>query len=238
MFVKHFLTLQLKKNLHYIQRYTRFIASRPGVKIKYQTHLHHILPKAAAFFPQFKNLKENTWNGIHLTAREHFIAHRLLHRAFPGSSQTRAFYLICNETGKMTSRAYAAAKQYHIEQVLAWHRDPVKSASRAAKISSKLKGVAKSADHIAKLIGHDVAISTREKLRLCNTGKKATDEARAKMVKSRTGVKRGPSSQETKTNISIARKAQNRKWFNNGIVSMQFSDPPDISWVRGRLPWK
>lgn len=38
--------------------------------------LHHILPKCA--FPQYSNLKNNPWNGILLTTKEHYICHWLL----------------------------------------------------------------------------------------------------------------------------------------------------------------
>ncbi len=36
---------------------------------------HHILPKTKGLFAEFKNLKEFPWNGVLLTAREHFIVH-------------------------------------------------------------------------------------------------------------------------------------------------------------------
>lgn len=37
---------------------------------------HHILPKS--IFPEYKDLKYNPWNGILLTAKEHFICHALI----------------------------------------------------------------------------------------------------------------------------------------------------------------
>ena len=37
---------------------------------------HHILP--ASIFPKYKLLKENIWNGVLLTAKEHFICHALI----------------------------------------------------------------------------------------------------------------------------------------------------------------
>lgn len=40
--------------------------------------LHHILPRS--IYPEFINLKKYKWNGVLLTAREHFIAHKLLVR--------------------------------------------------------------------------------------------------------------------------------------------------------------
>jgi len=234
MFVKHLLALPLKQNPFYIQRYISFISSRKGEKIKYKTHFHHILPKSKTFFPQFKNLKENPWNGIHLTAREHLIAHRMLHKAFPGSSQSIAFFNMSNITGKKNSRAYQEARDVHIEAVIKMTQDP----KRNKKISDALSGVPKSAAHIAKLLGHEVTTATREKLRDKNTGKKASDKARAKMVKTRTGQKRGKYKEGTGENISKSILALDRKWFNNGVTSKFCSVAPDNSWIRGRLPWK
>ena len=37
---------------------------------------HHILPKS--IFPEFKSFKDNGWNKVLLTPREHFICHILI----------------------------------------------------------------------------------------------------------------------------------------------------------------
>jgi len=37
---------------------------------------HHILPKS--IFPEYENLHYNKWNGVLLTAREHYICHALI----------------------------------------------------------------------------------------------------------------------------------------------------------------
>lgn len=79
---------------HYLQRYLRFmnsiLKSRPNRKTKFETELHHILPKS--LFPEYSNLKKNSWNKIHLTYREHFIAHWLLYKSIKHPKTTFAFW--------------------------------------------------------------------------------------------------------------------------------------------------
>jgi hypothetical protein len=222
-------TITLYHNLHYLSRYFSFIASRPVRKrMKYETHHHHILPKASDFFPQYKDLKEFSWNGIHLTAREHFIAHLLLHKAFPGSSQSIAFFNMSNICGKTSSRAYLESRSVQLTSLKKLHACP----SRNAKISAAMTGKPKSKEHIAKLVGHTVSEVTRDKLRTHNLGKKATPEARAKMSLSRTGVPRIAHTQEGKDNISKAKKGS--KWYNNGVSTKLCKVDPGDGWHLGR----
>jgi hypothetical protein len=225
-------TVKLYNNPHYVSRYLAFILARVGnPRVKYQTHYHHILPKAADFFPEFKSLRDHPWNGVHLSAREHFIAHRMLHKAFPGSSQSIAFFNMANICGKTHSRAYNDARQHQIDSLAKLHSSP----ERNAKISASLSGRPKTSEHIAKLVGHEVTASTRQKLREANLGKKASAEAKQKMSATRTGKKRGPCSDEAKANISAALKERKLRWFNNGTESRTFAAAPDSSWAPGRL---
>lgn len=73
--------------------------------------LHHILPRS--IYPEFVNLKAHKWNGVLLTAREHFICHKLLVRM--ASTDVRkakmlqaVMYLITSNNDKITitSREY------------------------------------------------------------------------------------------------------------------------------------
>lgn len=225
-------TVTLYNNPHYVSRYLSFIGTRAGgTKIKNYTHHHHILPKAKDFFPNYKSLREYPWNGVHLTPREHFIAHWLLHKAFPGSSQSIAFFHMANICGKTNSRAYEESRLHQIAATVAVTSSP----TRNAKISAALKGKPKSEAHIEKLIGHKVSESTRQKLRDANLGKKASDIARQKMSATRTGQKRGPVSEQGRLAIAAAAAARQNRWFNNGIESRSFINPPDDTWSPGRL---
>jgi hypothetical protein len=48
--------------------------------------IHHICPKAKDLFPEYASLKQNPWNKIKLTHRQHFIAHWLLFKTYRNRS--------------------------------------------------------------------------------------------------------------------------------------------------------
>lgn len=217
-----------------VERYLRFVASRAGIKVASHTHYHHILPKASDFFPEFRRLSDHTWNGVHMTTREHYIAHWMLARAFPGTSQARAFWIMCNTLDKKTSHAYALSRERHIQSVITMTQNP----ERNRKISESLRGKPKTTEHKEKLIGHAVTDVTREKLRKANMGKKASPEARQKMSDSRRGKPGKTPSPELVAQISATKIAQKRRWFTNGISSIMASVAPDNTWRLGRSAWK
>lgn len=213
-----------------ITRYLAFIASRPNIYQKGVTHLHHILPKARDFFPEYKDLKAHTWNGVFLTTREHFIAHWMLARAFPKSSQVRAFYNFSNIIGARRSRLYATAREEHIEAASVRAKDPV----RCARISAALKGKPKSEEYKKSMIGHSVSEEAREKLRQANLGKKASEESKKKMSATRTGKSKKPNSVEAIEQMVATKLAQNLRWCNNGVEERLTNELPE-GWVYGKI---
>ena len=193
-----------RKSRLYIRRYVQFIQSRPARNyISGSTHRHHILPKAKDFFPEYKDFKDHPWNLSCLTLREHYIAHALLHKAFPGSSQSTAFYNMCNVLERRNSRLYEAARATAIESIRRIALDPV----RNQRLSAALTGKPKSAEHIRKMMGHPVSEATREKLRAHNTGKKASEETRRRMSATRTGRKGRPFSPDDCLVVAAAKTA-------------------------------
>ena len=171
------------KNEYYIRKYIKFITSRKTTYEKFKTVNHHILPKSKQFFPQFKNLNEHCWNLSILTNREHFIAHKMLHLAFPGSSMSIAFFNMSNIQGNTNSKIYEKSKYFQSLNNKIITQCPI----RNAKISKALTGKPKSAEHIAKLKGHIVSDETKIKLRNANLGKKHTAISKSKMSESRKG---------------------------------------------------
>jgi len=82
--------------------------------------MHHILPKCIV--PDFANLRLHPENGVLLTAREHFIAHRLLCKFTLGEARTkclRAYHAVCYKTRREgatpTSLQYRKAREAHVE---------------------------------------------------------------------------------------------------------------------------
>lgn len=89
-------------NKHYLNRYVKFISNYfHQQKQKGITERHHICPKANDLFPEYSCFKQNPWNSIHLTKRQHFIAHYLLSKCYTEiQSQQYAFLAMCNKQSK------------------------------------------------------------------------------------------------------------------------------------------
>jgi len=97
-------------NSHYLKRYVTFVE----MCLKHNRLLdecylekHHICPKAKDMFPEYNSLSVNKWNRADLTPRQHFIAHVILWKAFPNTSQMDALWAMKNKNEtKMSSRLY------------------------------------------------------------------------------------------------------------------------------------
>lgn len=131
-------------NPHYLNRYWKFIQSfNNQTKIKGITENHHICPKSADLFPEYKSLKDNLWNSIHLTKRQHFIAHYLLSKSY-GGRQIYAFWAMCNtqsptddrsRTYKISSKIYEQSKNIFIEKS---YKDRTGKATYVDNIGNKI----------------------------------------------------------------------------------------------------
>lgn len=94
-------------NPHYLNRYWKFIQLfKRQIKITGVTENHHICPKANDLFPEYKLLKKYNWNSVHLTKRQHWVAHWMLAKAY-GNSQLIAFYRMTKKSeNRITSSVY------------------------------------------------------------------------------------------------------------------------------------
>lgn len=84
-------------NSHFLERYIKFIENATPT-LGY-SESHHICPKAIDLFIEFASFKKNPWNKIRLSARQHFIAHWMLRKAY-GGSQNYAFVAMCTQKTK------------------------------------------------------------------------------------------------------------------------------------------
>jgi hypothetical protein len=73
-------------NPHYLNRYITFVQQCQHKNIQQEGYFekHHICPKAKDMFPEYKSFSKNPWNKVLLTPRQHFIAHLILWKIFPG----------------------------------------------------------------------------------------------------------------------------------------------------------
>jgi uncharacterized protein YbdZ (MbtH family) len=90
-------------NPHYLNRYITFIEQCQQKNIGYDGYAegHHILPRADDMFPEYKDFRLHPWNFAVLTARQHFIAHLILWKAFPDTTSClRALKFMCDNKSK------------------------------------------------------------------------------------------------------------------------------------------
>lgn len=117
-------------NQHYLNRYIAFIRNCFERSDISDGELHHICPKAPDLFPEYKSFKHHSWNKIKLSHREHYIAHKLLAKAF-GKSQHFAFWAMCTKQSRDSKRKYeVTSKDYELAK---------KSASK--ELSQRRSGV-------------------------------------------------------------------------------------------------
>ena len=104
-------------NPHYLTKYITFISRCQAKNRSYTeyTERHHICPRA--MFPEFTSFSEFPWNCVKLTVRQHFIAHLLLYKAYPGvkSQAQTIYYMNSMSSRKINSKLYANLKLEAIE---------------------------------------------------------------------------------------------------------------------------
>lgn len=169
--------------------------------------VHHIIPKSIGG----SNNKENL---VELTAREHFVCHRLLPKMTTNE-----------EKRKMTFAAWALTMRNS-------YKEQIKISSRTysylkSERASLLKGVPLPEEIKEKMrkarAKQIITEETKEKIRKTNTGKKQSEETKRKRAESRRGSKHSletilkmkeaqknkpPMSEETKQKIREARARQ------------------------------
>lgn len=103
-------------NPHYLNRYIKFIGycSSNNKQLDEFTEDHHVCPKSSDLFPEFKSFKKFPWNKVSLTLRQHYIAHRILWKAY-GGRQAQAFKLMCDRLSFNKSRCYEEIRNEHIK---------------------------------------------------------------------------------------------------------------------------
>lgn len=160
-------------NKHYWQRYKKFIASRQPTQGYVERH--HIYPRS--LFPQKANDADNI---IALTAREHFIAHWMLHKAF-GNKMTMAFMYMkaeCDDAERywnLNSRSYSLL------------RESFSLAMSHAKKGKPLTEETKRKMSQAR-IGKPLSEAQRKAIGKGNTGRVVSEETRKRISEAKLGV--------------------------------------------------
>jgi hypothetical protein len=159
-------------NVHYVKRYKSFINALKEQVVEGYTENHHIVPRSMGGSDASDNL-------IQLTARQHYIAHWMLARAYKGKMSS-AFWFMSNlidkkahkSNIKMTSNMYSEARRLQQQA----NSERVVSEETRQIISKLHKGKKRSAE-------------TRKKMSIACTGRVASDEHRFNLSKALTGKK-------------------------------------------------
>ena len=203
----------IKSQLH-LNQYIKFIDSRPiREKEKFKTSNHHKIPKALGG----SNDKENM---IHLTRREHFIAHLILWKVF-GRSMALAFHLMRkgnkyqqNQYYKLTSRQFEQLRIEKIKYVANSNKNSKRSEKSKLKMSKAQKGNQNAKDHIHSK-------ETRLKISKSNKGRKAWNK----------GI---PATEEQKIKQSktMKKKTPRKGWHHTEEAKLKMSKKK-----KGHIPW-
>jgi len=179
--------------MDYQKIYNAIIARSTGrTKLKRDQHgyvyyeKHHIVPKCLGG----SNDKENL---AYLTAEEHWVAHLLLVKLYPGNNKLiyacQAMSMNGGNTERVTNKMFGWIRRAYANASSVTQKGRIVPEERRAKISATLKG--RPALHQQG----DNNVSKRP-------------EVAEKISKANTGKKHGPKSEEAKLKISLAKKGK------------------------------
>lgn len=198
-----------KHNKHYIDRYYKFITycSSKNKHLSDDIYIerHHICPKSKDLFPEYENFKIYPENLVKLTARQHFLAHWILHKAFNTKTTHDAFWMMCHAKDKRQQRFYKLNSNSY--KLLKEERSKFVSMQMSENNPSKQEKV-KEKRRIAAL-GNMYGKS--------NKGKTRNEEQRRKMSESRKG--KSSSTEKHKTSVTES----NKKRILEGKCTINFA---------------
>jgi hypothetical protein len=153
-------------NQHYLVRYNNFISALKCQVVEGYSEKHHIVPRSHGG----SNKKDNL---IALTPRQHFIAHRMLWKAY-GGSMARAYFMMSatGKYGKIGSKTYSMAREEYSKQVV-------------IQMANKPNIPEFTLEHRAKLsqakLGRKLSLQHRENIGLASRGRKCSEETKMKI---------------------------------------------------------
>lgn len=165
--------------MNYEKIYNQIVERAKNRVLDCYTESHHIIPRCMGGGDEKENL-------VNLTAREHFICHRLLVQIHPSNNKLKfALWAMCNMKNKRQSRYTPSSRIYEsikieVIQLISDKKRGVKlSEEHKRKTSETLKGIKRPQEVIDKIV----------KTRKENGGWKHSDETKNK-IRSNNGMKR------------------------------------------------
>jgi hypothetical protein len=212
-------------NNKYTTWYFNLISKAQTRPITGYTEKHHIIPKCLGGDNSAANI-------VKLTAREHFVCHRMLTKMVDTSVKHKLVFAAWQQSRpskhkdvKITSRTYETLRKQLSETYTGRKCKPVSDDTRA-KLSAASKGKPKSDTHKANMKSANHARSPEYKIKLSSAlkGKPRSDEHIANIKKSKQDIsletrtkmsesakKRPPVSAESKSKMSASKKGKTTK---------------------------
>jgi hypothetical protein len=224
------------KSQHYFNKYLKFIHYCQTTNKNGYTEKHHIIPGSMGG-------SNEPFNIIQLSAREHFITHWMLWKAYQNKEMTFAFWSMRmnpkkKRTFKLTSKTYSILKEQHS----LFQSERMKIDNPMFKQSTKDK-------IIKSRSGSKASEQTKLKMSIAQKGIPKTEETKQKMSAASKGR---PKSEQHRKSMSInhydvsgknnpmygrsVAKEKNLKWYTNGLENKFITENTEpIGWYRGRI---
>jgi hypothetical protein len=186
---------------------------------------HHIIPRSLGG-------SNSKYNLVNLTAREHFICHKLLTKMTTGKEKSKMIYALwamCTLQNdhqlrhEITSIQYSSVRKLRAEeQTLMLKGKPRNSPSEETrrKISNSLKGRKlgpQSPEHIAK---RAAACKGRPSPMKGKKKSPMSDETKLKLSQAMLGVRRGPIKDDRRHKIAASKRGTKRQYLPDGSFIM------------------
>jgi hypothetical protein len=160
--------------MNYEKIYNQIIERAKNRVLDSYTEKHHIIPKCM-------NGTDDTNNIVELTAREHFICHRLLHRMYPKNNKLGwAFIMMCNVSNNLQCRYIPSSRAFEEARLLVIQYNKEMGAKKRGKRYPKISE--------AKL---GYKFSDESKARMSESNKNMSNEKRANIVNAVRKAKKG-----------------------------------------------
>jgi hypothetical protein len=203
--------------MDYQKIYNQIITQALNRDLKGYSEKHHIIPKCMGGLNTPENL-------IKLTAREHFLCHRLLCEIYPDNTQLKQALFFMSRNTKypeiISSNMYESLKEFHSNTISKIHKNKTISQKTREKISKALKGKPKP-EYFKEIAsktrkGATISESHKNKIREYMTGKIYSDESKEKMSQL---YHQRPQSviEKTKKSISLAKSSPIIQYNTDGI---------------------
>lgn len=213
--------------MDYLKHYNLLVEKAENRVTEDYSEKHHIIPKCIGG----SNDKSNV---VELTPEEHYVAHQLLVKIYPGN-HSLVFAAHMMTAGRNCNKTYGWLRRLHVEALreINTGRKITEETRIKMSISKKGKPGMRHTEETKIKIGKSSSgrthtENTKMKISIANTGSTRTEETKGKMSLAAIGK---PKSEEAKKNM---RKPKQNYISKKGIPTGRKTAG---SWAAGNIPW-